>query len=171
MTSAELLVDWLGRVREDLHAAVEGLTEDQLAFRIDNEANSIAWLAWHLTRVQDDHVAEVAGTEQAWTASGWAARMGLEAVGNDVGYGHRSDQVALVRCDASSLLAYYDEVHDQTVRFVSGISDADLDRVVDERWDPPVTLGVRLVSVISDDLQHVGQAAYVRGIVERGELG
>jgi uncharacterized damage-inducible protein DinB len=171
MTSAELLADGFGRVREDLHAAVEGLTEDQLAFRIDSDANSIAWLAWHLTRVQDDHVADVAATEQAWTASGWAARMGLEAVGNDVGYGHRSDQVALVRCDASSLLAYYDEVHDQTLRFVSGLSDSDLDQVVDERWDPPVTLGVRLVSVISDDLQHVGQAAYVRGIVERGELG
>jgi Protein of unknown function (DUF664) len=171
MTSADLLVDAFSRVRKTVYDASVNLRPHELAFRPDPDANSIAWLVWHLTRVQDDHVADVAATEQAWTASGWAARMGLEAVGNDVGYGHRSDQVALVRCDASSLLAYYDEVHDQTLRFVSGLSDSDLDQVVDERWDPPVTLGVRLVSVISDDLQHVGQAAYVRGIVERGELG
>ena len=50
---------------------------------------------------------------------------------------------------------------------MSGLTDADLPRVVDERWDPPVTLGVRLVSVISDCLQHAGQAAFVRGILLR----
>jgi Protein of unknown function (DUF664) len=171
MTSAELMADAFERIKEDCHAAVEGLSLEQLAFRIDAEANSIGWLAWHLTRVQDDHIANLAGVPQVWTTSGWAKRLGLEALGDGVGYGHRSDQVALVRCEAQPLLEYYDEVHDATLGVVSGITDSDLDRVVDERWDPPVTLGVRIVSVISDDLQHVGQAAYVRGIVERGELG
>jgi hypothetical protein len=171
MTSAELLADAFERIKEDVHAAVDGLNSEQLAFRIDAEANSIGWLAWHLTRVQDDHVAHVAGVPQVWTASGWAKRLGLEALGDGVGYGHNSDQVAQVRCDADQLLEYYNEVHEATLRFVTGLTDGDLDRVVDERWDPPVTLGVRLTSVVSDDLQHVGQAAYVRGIVERGELG
>jgi uncharacterized damage-inducible protein DinB len=170
MTIAELLADAFGRIREDLHAAVAGLTMEQLAFRIDREANSIGWLAWHLSRVQDDHVAEVAGTSQVWSTQGWAKRLGLTELGDGVGYGHRSDQVALVRCEARQLLDYYDEVHEATIRFVSGLTDADLDRIVDERWNPPVTLGARLVSVISDDLQHTGQAAFVRGIVERGEL-
>ncbi len=171
MTNAELLADAFERIKEDLHAAVDGLNSEQLAFRIDAEANSIGWLAWHLTRVQDDHVAHVAGAPQVWTSSGWAKRLGLEALGDGVGYGHNSDQVAQVRCDADQLLEYYDEVHEATLRFVTGLTNGDLDRVVDERWDPPVTLGVRLTSVVSDDLQHVGQAAYVRGIVERGELG
>ncbi len=44
----------------------------------------------------------------------------------------------------------------------------DLDRVVDKRWNPPVTLGVRLVSILNDDVQHVGQAAYVRGLLAAG---
>jgi hypothetical protein len=48
------------------------------------------------------------------------------------------------------------------------VTPADLDRVVDKRWDPPVTLGVRLVSVVDDDAQHVGQAAYVRGLQKAG---
>ncbi len=56
-------------------------------------------------------------------------------------------------------------MHARTAEFVAGLSAADLDRVVDESWDPPVTLGVRLVSVVDDDAQHAGQAAYVRGLL------
>jgi Protein of unknown function (DUF664) len=124
-------------------------------------------LVWHLTRVQDDHVAAVAGTEQLWTSSGWEQRLGLPLPASDTGYGHSPEQVALVTSDAETLRGYYDAVHEQTLRFVRAITDRDLDRIVDERWDPPVTLGVRLVSVMDDDLEHAGQAAYLRGIVER----
>ena len=71
-----------------------------------------------------------------------------------------------MRADAALLLGYYDAVHEQTLRYLDGIGEADLDRIVDRRWDPPVTLGVRLVSVADDDIQHAGQAAFVRGVVE-----
>jgi Protein of unknown function (DUF664) len=167
MTVAELLRDLFGRVATNVHGAVEGLDLDAVTLRVDSTANSISWLVWHLTRVQDDHVAEVAGTEQVWTADGWAARFGLPFDDDAIGYGHGSDEVAAVRADADLLLGYHDAVHARTLRYVDGLVDADLDRVVDRRWDPPVTLGVRLVSVADDDLQHAGQAAFVRGIVER----
>jgi DinB superfamily len=168
MTSAELLADAFGRVREVVHDVVAGLTPEQLAFRVDADANSIAWLLWHLTRIQDDHVSDVAGTEQVWTAQGWVERFGLSFDAGATGYGHTSDDVAAVTVGSGDVLVgYYDAVHEQTIRFVQRITDADLDRIVDERWDPPVTLGVRLVSVIEDDLQHGGQAAFVRGIVVR----
>jgi hypothetical protein len=76
--------------------------------------------------------------------------------------------VASVRVASPQLLlAYHDATYDATTRFIQHLDEADLDRIVDERWDPPVTLGVRLVSVVNDDLQHVGQAAYVRGLLER----
>jgi uncharacterized damage-inducible protein DinB len=168
MTSAELLVDAFGRVRDTVHAAVRGLTPEQLAFRVDGEANSIAWLVWHLTRIQDDHIAGVAQTEQVWTSGGWVDRFGLPFEPMAHGYGHGSADVAAVQVESADLLTgYYDAVHEQTIRYVAGLTDADLPRVVDERWDPPVTLAVRLVSVISDDLQHAGQAAFIRGIAER----
>ena len=167
MTVAELLHDLFERVATDVHGAVEGLDGDALTHRVDAEANSIAWLVWHLTRVQDDHICEVAGTEQTWTAGGWVERFGLPFPVNSIGYGHSSDEVAAVRADAALLLGYFDAVHARTLQYVDGLTDADLDRVVDRRWDPPVTLGVRLVSVADDDLQHAGQAAFVRGIVER----
>lgn len=166
MTSAKLLTDAFGRVREVVHQAVDGLTPEQLGFRID-EANSIAWLVWHLARVQDDHIAEVAGVPQVWTSQGWAERFGLAFDDADTGYGHSSAEVARVRVASAELLTgYHDAVHEQTLRYVGGITDDDLSRVVDRSWDPPVTLGVRLVSVIADDLQHAGQAAFVRGIID-----
>jgi uncharacterized damage-inducible protein DinB len=167
-TSAELLADAFGRVREVVHDAVTGLTAEELAFRADPEANSIAWLVWHLTRVQDDHVADVANMEQVWTSGRWAERFEVPFQPLATGYGHRSEDVAAVQVQSADILTgYHDAVYQQTIRFVRGITDADLSRVVDEAWDPPVTLGVRLVSVIGDDLQHLGQAAYLRGLLGR----
>jgi uncharacterized damage-inducible protein DinB len=167
MTSADLLTDAFERIHEIVEDVLDGLTNAEAASRVDGEANSIAWLVWHLTRVQDDHIADVAGTEQAWTSSGWAERFALALEVSDTGYGHGPDQVAAVTADAELLGAYHEAVYANTLQFVQRVTDADLDRVVDERWDPPVTLGVRLISVIADDLQHAGQAAYVRGVLER----
>jgi len=163
MSSAELLVDAFGRVREEVHAAVDGLTDDELQVRLDADANSIAWLVWHLTRVQDDHVAAAFGIEQVWPQ--WRDRFGM--TGDRVGYGDTTEQVARVLAGAELLTAYYDAVYHQTLKLVGDVTDADLPRIVDRRWDPPVTLAVRLVSVVSDCLQHVGQAAFIRGIVQR----
>ncbi len=168
MTSADLLADAFDRVSDVVHGSVSGLTRDQLAHRVDADSNPVGWLVWHLSRVQDDHVAGAAGFAQVWHRDGWADRSGLPFGADTIGYGQSSSDVAKVRLDADFLLGYYDAVHAQTIRYVRSLTDADLDHVVDERWDPPVTLAVRLVSVISDDLQHAGQAAFVRGLLDRG---
>ncbi|HKF92664.1 MAG TPA: DinB family protein [Acidimicrobiia bacterium] len=168
MTSAEFLVDAFGRIRDDVRGAVRGLTPEQLAFRVDADANSIAWLVWHLTRIQDDHIAGAAQFEQVWTAADWIGRFGLPFEPWATGYAHSSADVAAVTVDSGDLLiGYHDAVHEQTIRFVEHLTDADLDRIVDESWDPPVTLGVRLVSVINDNTEHAGQAAFVRGVALR----
>jgi uncharacterized damage-inducible protein DinB len=172
MGSSEILLDAFGRVREVVHEVVDGLTADQLAYRVDDQANSVGWLVWHLTRVQDDHVAGVADSEQVWTADGWEQRFALPLETRDIGYGHSATQVAAVRVTSPDLLTgYYDAVHAHTQAFVSRLSESDLARIVDTRWDPPVTMAVRLVSVIADDLQHAGQAAFVRGLIDRGAGG
>ena len=169
MTSvAQLLADAFDRVHETAVDAVRGLDAAQLTARVDRDANPIAWLAWHLARVQDDHVAGLAGTEQRWTAGGWARHFDLPFDDAAIGYGQSSDDVDQVRgVSADDLAAYLDDVHAATQSYVRGLDDAALDRVVDDAWDPPVTVAVRLVSVINDDAQHAGQAAFVRGIVER----
>ena len=169
MEHRELLIDAFGRVHEEVHRCLTGLAGEQLAFRPDEQANSIAWLAWHLTRVQDDHVSDLAGRPQAWIEDAWHARFSRPADPDDTGFGDSAEQVGSLRPDGPEvLLAYFDAVHVRSIAYLEGVSATDLDRVLDEPWyDPPPTVGVRLVSVIADCLQHVGQMAYIRGLIER----
>ncbi|MDJ0396312.1 DinB family protein [Rhodococcus sp. G-MC3] len=167
MNHVAVLVEAFERIKGVVHDTLDDIPADALTYRLDAEANTIAWLIWHLTRVQDDHVAGVAGAEQVWTSDGWEARFDLPFDGAAIGYGQSAADVAAVTTGADLLREYHDAVHARTVAYIESLTAEDLDRVVDENWNPPVTLGVRLVSVVSDDLQHAGQAAYVRGVFER----
>jgi len=168
MKSRDLLLTAFDDIEGFVRAALDGIDPALLTARLDPEANTIGWLIWHLTRVQDDHVAEVAGTEQAYTEAGWADRFALPFDPGATGYGFSSSDVGRTQItDPQLLLDYHADVHRRTADFLRTLTADDLDRVVDERWDPPVTLGVRLVSVIGDDLQHAGQAALLRGSLER----
>ena len=164
MSGNELLIDGFGRIREIVHDVLDGLTQEEIDFRVAPAANSIGWLIWHLTRVQDDHIAGAGGLEQVWLAQSWEERCSLPLDAADIGYGHTSEQVAVVKLSADLLAGYHDATYEQTVAFISGLTEADMDTVVDPRWDPPVTMAVRLVSVLVDDLEHAGQAAFVKGL-------
>ncbi|MFE2103312.1 MULTISPECIES: DUF664 domain-containing protein [unclassified Streptomyces] len=167
MHAKDILIDGYGRIQEEVHAALDGLGRDQLHSRPAPDANSVAWLVWHLARVQDDHIADAFDLDQVWLSQDWQKRFGLDLPRHDTGYGHTPAKVAKVRVESADLLTgYYDAVHEQTLGVLRELAAKDLERIVDERWDPPVTLGVRLVSVLSDDLQHVGQAAYLRGLLQ-----
>ncbi len=166
----ELLVELFGRVTGHVHGVLADLGTDDLLAAPATGTNPIGWLIWHLTRVQDHHVAEILERDQVWIEQGWAPRFGLEPDPQDHGYGHTPAQVAAVRPESPEvLIAYYDEVAERTRGFLDTVTAADLDRVVDRRWDPPVTLGVRLVSIADDDIQHAGQAAYVRGLLHASQ--
>jgi hypothetical protein len=167
MDCKDLLIDALSRVDEDFRRAVDGLSAEQLAFRPAEHANTIAWLGWHLTRVMDDHVSELAGHRQAWIDGGWYARFDKQPDDSDTGFGYGPEQVAAIRPAGPQVLVdYFAEVYEQTLAYLKTLKDADLDRIIDRRWDPPVTTGVRLISVVNDTTQHAGQMAYVRGLVE-----
>jgi hypothetical protein len=167
MDVSDLLADALGRVREQIPDVVNGIGPDDLAWRPDPRANSIAWLVWHLARIEDDHVAGAAGSEQVWTAQGWVARFDLPFAPGEHGYAMSHTDAGKVRVSGDLLAGYYDAVAARSASYVAGLRPDDLDRVVDEQWDPPVTLGVRLVSVVNEANAHLGQAQYVRGLLER----
>lgn len=166
--STELLTDAFDRIRSVVHDATSDLTPEELAFRVDSDANSIAWLIWHLTRIHDDHLADVMGQEQLWHTADWASDFNLPFPTSATGFGHSSKNVAAVKgLTAEQLVSYHDAVSDRTRAYLNQLSEDELDRIVDESWDPPVTLGVRLISVIGDSLQHAGQAAFIKGIIKR----
>ncbi|HYE77844.1 MAG TPA: DinB family protein [bacterium] len=166
MEVASLLLDLYGRIPPLARRAVDGVDLDRLTTPPSPGANPIAWLIWHLTRVQDHHVAELLGTDQLWVGGGWARQFGLDPDPSNTGYGHSPEEVEAVRPERPEvLLEYLDAVDARTRTMLGQLAAADLDRIVDRSWDPPVTLGVRLVSIADDSLQHAGQAAYVRGLL------
>lgn len=169
MDTRDLLSDAVQRVGQGVHRLLDGADEHLLTFRPDPDANTIAWLVWHLTRGQDAQMADAYGLEQVWTSEGWADRFGLPFSRGATGYGQSSDEVAAVRVPPELLGRYYDATQRVTLAQIAATSDADLDRVVDTRWNPPVTLGVRLISIIDDDVKHLGQAEYVRGMAQRAK--
>ncbi len=166
MQSNELIIDAFNRIKEVVESTVSGVSEEQLAFRPNNTGNSIAWLIWHLSRVQDDHIAELASSTQVWQSGGWQKKFDLPFDHVATGYGQSTKDVDAVRVSAALLYGYHEAVYTRTVTFIETFDSKDYAKIIDEAWDPPVTLGVRLISVISDDLQHAGQAAYVRGLLE-----
>ena len=168
MDSKELLADAFSRIQEAVNTAIGGLTLQQVAYRPDPDANSIAWLVWHLTRTQDDHVSEIAGHEQEWVTGGWNTRFGTDPDRSNTGFGHTSAQVAGVVPDAVETLGdYHEVVFRRTLDYLIDVDPTELDRIIDRSYDPPVSVGVRLVSVINDNTQHAGQARYLRGMVDR----
>jgi len=165
MKTSELLVDAFGRVDGIVARVLAGLDREALNRRPGGTGNSIAWLVWHLSRGQDEQIADVAGAESVWASGGYADRFGFALDPADTGYGHSSSDVDAVRVGDAGLLAEYQHaVSAASQAYVGSLSDGDLDRVVDRRWNPPVTLGVRLISIVDDGVQHGGQAAYVKGL-------
>ena len=160
----ELLRDLFTRLIEHADELTDGLTDEVSNYRPTPQANSIAWLIWHSARVQDIQVAHIAGVEEVWTRDGWVDRFALDLPRRDIGYGHSAADVAKVHAPADLLSSYYHAVHEFTLEYTAGVTADELYRVVDTSWDPPVTASARLVSIIDDCAQHLGQAAYLRGI-------
>jgi hypothetical protein len=171
----ELLRDSFTRLIEHVDDLTDGLTDELASYRPTPRANSIAWLIWHSARVQDLQVCDIARVldgrsdkppsgQDVWTRDGWVDRFNLDLPRDDSGYGHSPEDVAKVRASAELLAGYYHAVHDMTLQFVGTLTDADLERIVDRHWDPPVTASARLVSIVDDCAQHLGQAAYLSGI-------
>jgi Protein of unknown function (DUF664) len=169
MDAKDLMLDALGRIRSVLHRTLTGLTLDEIHLQPQAGANSIAWLAWHLTRVQDVSVSGLAGQEQAWISQGWHAKFDMVPDPDNDGYGDTPEQVAAFRAPSvQTLLDYHDSVQERSKTYVARLAPADFDRTLNEpQWQPMPTVGVRLVSVLSDNLQHAGQAAYLRGLWQR----
>jgi hypothetical protein len=160
----ELLRDSFTRLIEHVDDLTDGLSDELSFWRPTPDANTIAWLLWHSARVQDAQLCEIAGVEQVWFRDGWVDRFALDLPRDAHGYGHTPEQVGKVRVPADLLAGYYHAVHKLTLEFVASVTPEELDRIVDKRWTPPVTASARLVSIIDDCAQHLGQAAYVRGI-------
>ena len=158
----------LDRNEAILLGALAGLTAEELCWRPDPDCNPMGWLMWHLTRVQDNHLAAMRGEEHAWVTERWYERFGRSADPADRGRGHTSEQVAAFRApDVETLVDYYRAVRAHADAFLDGLSEEQLERPVPNlSGDGTVPMRVRLEMALVDSLQHSGQIAYLRGLLK-----
>lgn len=168
MTWQQLLIDGYGRIYEELQRALSGLSQGDLDHQPKPDCNSMGWLAWHLIRVQDGQIADLMDAEQVYIKDGWYSEFNRQPEPEDVGFGHSSEQVAAFKSpDVSVIMNYEKEVLERVKSFINSLSAEDLDRELNEPWFQPLpNVGVRLISIMSDALQHTGQIAYVRGLLK-----
>lgn len=165
MDAIEVLRDGFGRVAETLPRHLAGLDAELLLWQPKPEANSIGWLAWHIGRCEDAQVSALAGEPDVYAQQGWVDRFDLPYRDQEIGYGHSPAQVSEFRiADPALLTDYYAAVHEATLVFLDDLTADDLDRLVDDRYR--VSVGVRLVSVVNDITQHLGQIGYLRGLID-----
>jgi hypothetical protein len=159
MDQQALIADALDRGRGVMRRAIGGVAPGDLGYRPDPHANPLGWLAWHVGRVEDMHVADLMDVDQLWTADGWHERFGMDAAPGEFGTGQTLDEVDAVPLPtADTLLAYLEAVWSRTDGYVGGLTPNDLDRVLDEpQFTPRPTVGVRLVSLIHHVAHHGGQ--------------
>lgn len=169
MDALDILRDLTSRPRQAADRLRDQLNPVSLNARPGGHDNSVAWLLWHTGREIDVQLADLTGKEQQWSARGYDARFELGTVGDSVGYGHTSAEAHRILIDdGPSLLEYVEAALDAIEEHLGTLTAEDLDTVVDDQWDPPVTQGARLVSIIDDAVQHLAQAAYVLGMPLRG---
>lgn len=168
MKANEVLLEAYSRITQNVENTLKDLTTEDLTYRIDPGANTVAWLVWHLARVEDSQISSAAGLAQVWD-QGWYEKFNFAPVigPHDTGYGHSNEQVTAIVANTKLLTEYYEDVCHQTKKYLESINEDDLDIIIDKNWNPPVTLGVRLASILVDISQHVGQANYVRGVILR----
>ena len=174
MKLPQFAIGVLERAEQAMFKALDGLSSDELHWQPALGSNSIGWLMWHLTRVQDRALSAMEEKEQAWTAEGWHAKYGRAADPEDRGARDTPEQVAAFQPpDVETLLAYYNAVGVLTHRFLNGLALADLERPVPGlRPGEMVPLASRLMLIMDDNLQHMGQVAYLRGLIRgAGWLG
>lgn len=162
MELAEFITGIFMRISQVLETALDGLTEDEINQQPNPECNSIGWMVWHLTRVQDRFIAMLSNNEQVYIAGKWYEKFNRGADPQDIGYGHSSEDLANFKApDTKTLLDYHYDTLEKTKQYTNRISPGELDRVIDNSRAPTVAL--RLTAFISDNLQHAGQVAYLRG--------
>lgn len=165
MDALDLLRDVTSRPRDAAERMRPELNPVSLNARPGGHDNSVAWLLWHSGREIDAQLADLTGHEQVWTSRDFAGRFDLGPEGDGVGYGHTPEEARRILVDDPELLlGYLGAALESLEAYLDDITAAQLDDVIDEDWEPPVTRGARLISVIDDAIQHLAQANYALGM-------
>ena len=168
MSAGEISNAAYDRIGGVFQRALTGLSIEQLGEQPSGpESNPIGWLAWHLTRTQDKTYSQLLGEEEAWTAGRWCERFGQPS-DRGTGNGDSLEQVrAFDPIDSDTLIAYFEAARAKSRRFLDGVTDDDLEKPSAAGVARDETIKLSIARVTGDLIQHTGQIAYIRGLVDR----
>lgn len=162
----ELIVDGYDRLPDMMKDVLAGVGAADLDWQPGRDSNTLGWTAWHLTRVQDSQIADLAGGEQLWIGEGWHRKFDRPADSEDTGYGDTAARVRAFRSPSGKVqLEYLRATVARTQAYLAALDPADLDRELDEPYRPRPTVAVRILSILVDCHQHAGEASYIRGLL------
>ena len=165
MTWQTMIVEIFERVSQTVARTLEGLTQEELNQQPSHDSNSIGWLVWHLLRVQDLTISDLSNTEQVWIKGKWYNKFNRSADPMDFGLGHTPEDLAAFKSpDIQTLLTYQKAVDEKAKSYLNQLPESELDRKLDHPVFP--TVAARIISALSDSLQHAGQAGYIRGLIQ-----
>ena len=165
MSAPELYLEAIRRSDGDLKRSLEDLSTEELRHQPAGAgSNPIGWLVWHLTRTRDNIVSSIAGEKSIWEREGWGARFSMEG---ELPRFTPEDVNTFDPKDFATLVGYFDSVAEQTAKVIGGLTDADMTREVASTVPgrPPQPVLGRLAVILNDNVQHIGQVAYLRGLI------
>lgn len=164
MDAKELLLRSLEESHGYLTKALNGLTQEEATWSPSPECNSIAFILWHMIRVEDFFVNRVIQHEkELYETKKWQEKLGTPAKA----YGYTVEELKAWPAPKLEILREYaNSVQENTLAFLNSIPNERLSEV--PRPDrSPDSIGVMLEHLITEIALHVGQIAYLRG-VQRG---
>ncbi|MFC1994682.1 DinB family protein [Chloroflexota bacterium] len=164
MDTKELILASLEQSKGYLSKALDGLTQEEAAWSPRAECNSIAFISWHIARVEDFFVNRaLQRKDELYESEGWQEKLGTPP--KEVGYQYTVGQLCAWPVPQLEVLrAYADSVREKTLAFLKHLAPARLSEV--PRPDrSPDSIGVTLGRISTEIALHVGQIAYLRGML------
>ena len=147
---------------------LDGLTQEDLNWQPKPDCNSIGWITWHLIRVIDKGISISANEEQLWIKAGWSSKFDRPADPDDTGNRQTPEQAAAFKSpDKDTLIGYCRAAADNLRNWLNKLDSTDLDREFDDEYSQMLpTVGSRVNVIVRDTQQHLGQIAYIRGLLQ-----
>lgn len=166
------ILDNLNRIQRALTEALDSLTYEELTWQPDDEANSIGFLLWHITRCEDTYIQSlIFQRPQVWVSEGWHDRMSLPDDLWNNGNGYTVEQLTDFRVpELKDLLEYAQEVRRRTNDFLRDLTPERSEEIIAQEGFGGISVGGLLSYMLCELTQHIGQIAYIRGL-QRGLNG
>jgi len=164
LKAVDLIKMSLEENRDYIARAIKDLSPDELAWRPKPHSNNIAFLLWHLARVEDLWINRlILGGKSMYETDGWYKKFKTPA--QDSGFGYDQAKLAAWPVPTPELLqSYTAAVREKTLAFLKTTDEKKLDEPKDFILNK-ATVGWALSHLISEIGEHSGQIGYLRGVM------